>query len=317
METILEPDLLICDPHHHLWTTHTRYVGRYMPEDLRADTGAGHRIEKTVFIECRAGYRSDGPDAFKPVGEVEFVVESEPTGFVAGIVGHVDLREPEAAEVLAMEIEAGKGRYRGIRQISARDASPDVPVSRPFPSGLLGDPSFRTGFAELRKANLSFDAWLYHPQIPELTDLARSYPDVQIICDHLGGRLGVGPYAENREEVRRTWRAALKDLATCENVALKLGGIGMPLVGEECAEWHKDPDKTTSEEIAAAWGDDIRWCIETFGTDRCMFESNFPVDKESFGYVEVWNAFKRITEDASPADKEALFRTTALRVYRI
>jgi L-fuconolactonase len=313
MEDILEPGLVICDPHHHLWED--RLGSRYMMEDLRADTGSGHAIEHTVYIDCRSGYRTSGPEAFAPVGETEFVVAADPDGFIAGIVSKVDLRLPEAADVLAAHVEAGRGRFRGIRQSSTYD--PGIPV-RPGltspPPGLLGDPAFRSGLAALGRAGLSYDAWLYHPQIPELTAAARAVPDVTIILDHLGGPLGEGPYAGRRDEVLAAWRPAMKELATCPNVVLKLGGIGMPLFG---LDFHEHPDATTSADLAAAWGEPIRWCIEQFGPERCMFESNFPVDKASCGYAVLWNAFKLIAADASPAEKAALFHDTAVRAYRL
>jgi predicted TIM-barrel fold metal-dependent hydrolase len=312
MEEILEPELIICDPHHHLWD---RPGDRYMMEELRADAGAGHRIEHTVFIDCRTGYRPDGPEAFRPVGETEFVVAADPDGFIAGVVSHVDLRLPEAADVLAAHVEAGAGRFRGIRQINAADPSIEVrPGYTGPPPGLLADPAFRSGFAALGRAGLSFDAWLYHPQIHELTDLARAIPDVTIVLNHLGGPLGQGAYAGRREEMLAAWRPAMKDLAACPGVVLKLGGIGMPLFG---MSFHEQPAATTSEDLAAAWGPEIRWCIEQFGADRCMFESNFPVDGASCSYAVLWNAFKRMAAGASPAEKAALFHDTATRAYRL
>ncbi len=311
-EAALQPDLVICDPHHHLWV---RSDDRYLVDDLRADTGSGHRIDKTVFVECLSNYRPAGPEALRPVGETEFVVAADPDGFIAGVVGYGDLRLPEIEDVLSAHIDAGAGRFRGIRQASAWDPSPDIRASHTgAPSGLLGDPSFRAGFAVLGRAGLSFDAWLYHPQIPELTDLARDQPEVRVVLDHLGGPLGIGPYRGKRAEVLDRWRTSLSDLATCPNVVLKLGGIGMPIYGED---WHHQPGGATSEELAAVWGAEIRWCIELFGAERCMFESNFPVDKASCRYAVLWNAFKRIAAEASPTEQAALFHDTATSTYRL
>jgi L-fuconolactonase len=312
MEEILEPELLICDPHHHLWD---RPDDRYMTEELNADLESGHRIERTVFIECRSGYRVEGPEAFRPVGETEFVVTAEPTGSIAGIIGHADLRLPEVDDVLLAHVEAGKGRFRGIRQMNAWDPSTDVrrPTSA-IPPYLLADPNFRRGFPSLGRAGLLYETFLYHPQIPELTELARTFPEVPIVLDHLGGPVGVGPYQDHRDDVLATWRASLSDLATSPNVTLKLGGIGMPLFG---MDWHERAGGASSTEIADAWGENIRWCIEEFGVERVMFESNFPVDKESVGYAALWNGFKIIAADASPPEKAALFHDTAVRTYRL
>jgi predicted TIM-barrel fold metal-dependent hydrolase len=315
MEEILEPELLICDPHHHLWNEpHANYMHPYMVEDLMADVHSGHRIDKTVFIECRSGYLNDGPEALRPLGEPAFVVAAEPSGFVAGIVGHIDLRIEDLDQALASLAEAGAGRLRGIRHITAFDPSPDIVLNRPGPPGLFAEPAFRRGLTMLGRAGLSFDAWLHHPQIPTLTELARACPETTLILNHLGGRLGIGPYAAQRADVHSRWRSALSELASFDNVLLKLGGIGMPTFGQL---WHQQPDGATSEQIAAVYGEDMQWCIEQFGVDRCMFESNFPVDKVSFSYATVWNAFKRIAAGASAAEKQALFHDTAARAYRI
>ena len=286
-----------------------------MTEDLKADVGSGHRVEKTVFIECRSGYRETGPEAFRPVGETEFVVASEPDGLIAGIVSHVDLRIPEVSDVLAAHVDSGRGRFRGIRDISAWDASDEVrmPTST-IPPGLLGDSEFQRGFGELVRSGFVFDAFLFHPQLPELVDLARTFPEAPIVLDHIGGPIGVGPYAERRAETLEAWRHAMEQVAACPNVVVKLGGIGMPIYG---MDWHTRPEGASSEEIAAVWGDEFRWLIERFGVERCMFESNFPVDNASVRYPTLWNAFKRIVADASPADKTALFYDTAVRTYRL
>jgi L-fuconolactonase len=311
MEKILEPELLICDPHHHLWDQPS---DKYMLEELRADACSGHRVEKTVFIECGSGYKSEGPEAFRPVGETEFVVAVDPDGLIAGIVGFADLRLEEIDDVLDAHIEAGQGRFRGIRQSSAYDESPDLRRGSAIPAHLLADPDFRRGFPSLGRAGLSYEAWLFHPQIPELTDLARAFPEVPIVLDHLGAPVGYGPYRNQRAEVLKSWRDALAELAGCPNVTIKLGGIGMSLFG---MDWHDRDEGASSVELADTWGEEIRWCIEQFGVDRAMFESNFPVDKMSCSYVALWNAFKLIAAGASPSEKAALFHDTATRSYRL
>jgi L-fuconolactonase len=320
VEAPLDPGLPICDPHHHLWDHPT---SRYLLDELRQDTGAGHNLTRTVFVECGSSWRDGGPEAFRPVGETGFVAaaadESDRTAadgaVIAGIVGHADLRAPEIADVLAAHVEAGGGRFRGVRQVSAFDPSPDIRTSHTGPPpGLLADPAFGSGFDALGRAGLSFDAWLYHPQLGELADLARSHPDVPVVLDHLGGPLGIGPYAGRRAEVLEAWRAGMARVAACESVSLKLGGIGMPIFG---LGWHRRESPPSSEELAGAWGDEIRWCIDRFGVDRCMFESNFPVDRQSCSYTVLWNAFQRIAADASPAERAALFHDTAVRVYRL
>jgi len=319
-EDPIEPDLPIVDPHHHLWT---HVEPAYLLEELLADTGSGHNVTDTVFVECGWGWDRDAADPVMiPVPEVAAVAELARRSDTAGgsrlsaIVGHADLRHGAAAgRALDVLAEAGDGRFVGIRHATAWDADPQIANHRTDPvSGLMDSPTFREGFAELAKRDLTYDAWLYHPQIPELTRLARDFPEVVIVCDHLGGPLGVRSYTGRREEVHGATRDALAELARCENVRLKLGGIGMGIMGDR---WSRGERPPTSEQLADAWGPFIRWCIEAFGPRRCMFESNFPVDRESCSYVVLWNGFKRMVADASADEKDALFSGTARATYRL
>ena len=319
VEDAIEPDLPVCDPHHHLWD---RPDYRYVLEDWIQDAGSGHNIVQTVFLECSAMYRKDGPREMQPVGETEFVQEIADrsasgrygmTGVAAGIVGFADLTLGAAvAPVLEAHIAASPNRFRGIRHASAWNSSLGRPSHKNPPEGLLLDSTFREGFACLQNTGLSFDAWFFHTQVADLVDLAGAFPDVSIIMDHIGGPLGTGPY--EREGVFQEWKRGIVQVAGCPNVVVKLGGLGMPLCG---FDWHERATPPGSVELADAMGPYTRWCIEQFGVDRCMFESNFPVDKVSYSYTVLWNAFKRITEDLSPEDRAALFHDTAVRVYRL
>jgi predicted TIM-barrel fold metal-dependent hydrolase len=319
-EDILDPDRPIVDPHHHFWRQGP--FGRYLLEDLWADTGSGHRVKKTVFVECHAEYRSGSPEAMRPLGETEFVaglaarsVEAESSARVCGIVGHADLRLGAGVEdLLRAHIEAGQGLFRGIRQHASWDASDDVPKSRiDPPPHLYRDGDFREGFARLAPLGLSFDAWNFHPQIPELAALARAFPETTIVLNHLGGPLGIGPY-DRRDEVFSCWQRDLSALAACANVVVKLGGIAMDLNG---FGWHERDRPPTSDELAVAQRPYILHAIECFGPARCMFESNFPVEKLYVSYGVLWNAFKKIAAELSEKEKDALFRGTAERVYRL
>ncbi len=319
-EVAIEPELPICDPHHHFWD---RGGNRYLIDELVADTSGGHNIVSTVFVECRSMYRKDGPEEMRPVGETEFVRgiaaqsasgQYGPTAVAAGIVGHANLTLGAAvAPVLEAQVAASPNRFRGIRHSNVWDADPALERRVGPPKGLLLDATFRAGFACLAKYGLSFDAWLYHPQITELADLARAFPETTIILDHVGGPIGIGDYATRREQVFEEWKAAIAEIAGCGNVVVKVGGLGMPLCG---FDWHQRATPVGSEELAEGMAPHYLWCIEQFGADRCMFESNFPVDKVAYSYTVMWNAFKRISRDFSAAERAALFHDTATRVYR-
>ncbi len=323
-EEILEPDLAIVDPHHHLWDFPTH---RYLLPELLADTGSGHKIESTVFIECTACYRADGPPAMRTLGETEFVngiaAMSASGGYgatrvAAGIVGLVDLTIGGAAEdVLRAHMAAAGPRFKGIRYAAAwEDKAEEIHNSHtnPPPHLYRDHAKFREGFAALGRLGLTFDAWLYHPQIPDLTALARAFPAQPIVLDHVGGPLGLGWYADKRAEIFAGWKRDMVELATCSNVHIKLGGLGMRVNG---FAFHHRERAPSSKDLADAWRPYIETCIEAFGPKRCMFESNFPVDKISGSYAVYWNAFKRLASGASAADKAALFRDTAKRFYRL
>ena len=318
-EAALEPDLPIIDPHHHLWD---RPNSRYLIEDIVRDTSA-HNVRQTVFVECTSMYRTDGPEEFRVVGETEFVqgvaAKSASGGYgetrvAAGIVGAANLRLGDrVAAVLEAQMAASPQRFRGIRHRAAWADSSVTPPGR-TPQHLLLDPDFRKGYAHLRSYGLSFEGWVYHPQIDELTNLAKAFPDTTIIFNHLGGPIGIGNYAGRRAEVFAAWKSSASKLAECPNVVAKVGGIQMAVNGHG---WHERDRPPTSDELLQANQDWYNHMVEQFGPERCMFESNFPVDKISCSYTVLWNQFKKLTAGYSADERAAMFHDTAQRVYRL
>ena len=323
-EPILEADLPIMDTHHHLYERHEQNY-RYLLHELLADVRSGHNTVATVFVEANSMYRARGPEEFKPVGETEFVAgvaamaESGiygPTRVCAGIVGHANLALGDRVEpVLEALIRAGGGRFRGIRYSTAWDADPIIGNSRGMTGlGGLVRPEVRAGLARLTALSLSLDAWVFHPQLQDIIDVARAFPNTTIVVNHVGGPLGYGPYAGKRDEVFAAWKPKIVDMAKCPNVFMKLGGMMMRLAAYD---YGKEPVPPTSEQLAKLWGPWMQTCIEQFGANRCTFESNFPVEKMGVTWAVLWNAFKRIASGASAAEKQALFAGTARRAYRL
>jgi len=313
-EPILEPDLPIVDPHHHLWDRPglpparegghpfedvVRLTPRYLLDELRADAGSGHNVTATVYVQCGAFYKAEGERALAPVGEVEFV-NGVAAMSASGVYG---------------PFRAGDGRFKGIRHVNASD--PDSNVLGPMshtPGGLLGETAFRAGFARLAPLGLSFDAWMLEPQLPELVALARAFPDTDIVLDHVGTPLGIGAYAGRRDERFGVWRDTMRELAKAPKVTVKVGGLAMPFPGFPGLDGVSRP---SSQVLADLWRPYVETTIELFGADRCMFESNFPVDRWGCDYATLWNAFKRLAAGASEAETAALFSGTAKRVYRL
>jgi L-fuconolactonase len=343
-EQILEPDLPIVDPHHHLWDWPAALLAslpaavaehgfsrvlarsmRYLLPEFLSDLNTGHNIRATVFVQCGAMYRADGPEHFKPVGETEFVNGIAamsasgtygPIRACAGIVGHADLTTgAEVSAVLEAHMRAAADRFRGIRHTASYDADPNVlgPLVRVGP-GLYTQKNFREGYAQLAKFKMSFDAWLLEPQLPELIDLAASFPQTPVVLDHVGTPLGLASYQGKREERFALWRNNIGKLAALPNVSVKLGGLAMSFCN--FPSFLQSPP-ASSTQLAAEWRPYIETCIDAFGVNRCMFESNFPVDMGSCTYPVLWNAFKVIAKNYSAAEKAALFSGTAQRVYRL
>jgi predicted TIM-barrel fold metal-dependent hydrolase len=322
-EPALEPDLPIIDPHHHFWDTPQR--GRYLLPDLLADLGGGHNIVSTVFLECRAMYRTSGPREMAALGEVEFVNgiaamsasgKYGPTRCIAGIIGNVDLRIGSRAKgILEQHVTISGGRFKGIRNGATWHNDPSLSIyCSGAPEGLYRDRNFREGFAGLASLGLSFDAWLFHTQLSDVVDLARAFPQATIVLNHVGGALAIGPYAGKGEEAFAEWRTAVREVAACPNVYVKVGGLGMKLTGFTFFENDMPP---SSEDLEKAWRPYVETCITAFGPQRSIFESNFPVDKGMCSYPVMWNAFKRIAAGCSADEKTALFSGAAAKAYRL
>jgi predicted TIM-barrel fold metal-dependent hydrolase len=319
-EDIFDADRAIVDPHHHLWAN---ALGRaYLLQDLWTDTCSGHRVEQTVFVECRAGYRTEGPEHLRPVGETEFVTAiagesaAGPGPAISGIVAHADLTRGEAVEeVVAAHEATAAGLFRGIRHALARAEHPEaLMIPGAAPEGLSADARFREGVRTLGRLGLTYDTWHYHYQNVEFAALARAVPDTLMVLDHFGTPLGVGPYAGQRESIFEDWRKSVREVARCANVVAKLGGMAMPDNG---FGWNARATPPTSDEFVAAQRPYYLHTIECFGPERCMFESNFPVDKLSIAYPVLYNGLKKIVADFSETEKDAMFSGTARRVYRL
>jgi len=321
-EEILWPALPIIDPHHHLWD---RPGSRYMLHELAADLGAGHNIVGTVFVQSRSMYRRNGPELCKPVGEVEFangVGACFASGIYenrwgcAGIVAGADLTLGRRLhDVIGQMKQAAGIRLKGIRNSTAWHESPEV-RSNPIqpPSGLLSSSRFLDGVRTLAEYDLCLDIWAYHTQLSEVYELAKACPQVQVVLDHLGGPLGVGPYEKARQAVFEEWRKSMQKLATLPNITIKLGGFGLKVMGHRYFESDLPP---SSEQLARDWRPYIETLVEMFGADRCMFESNFPVDKGMYSYGVMWNAFKKICTACTPQQISDLFFNTANRIYSL
>lgn len=323
-EATLEPEIPICDAHHHLWEFRPEPVHyqRYLLPELADDLHSGHNVRSTVFIEVKARYRPDGPEAMRPVGEVEFVEsltaenarsQYSPARIAAGIIGYADLKLGDrVAPVLEAMQAASPGRFRGIRHATGWDPSPEL-VNRDI-EGALSSDSYRAGARVLARMGLCLENSLYHPQLPELAAFARAVPDLTIVLNHIGGLVRVGPYANRDDDVLPAWRRGIAAVAACPNVIIKLGGVGQVRFG---FDWYKRDQPIGSEALAEALAPLMQYCIEQFGPNRCMFESNFPVDKISYSYQVLYNAFKRLSQGYSASERTAMFHDTAVRVYRL
>ena len=321
-EDILEPDLPIVDPHHHLYDR-PRYT--YLFPDLLADVGSGHNIRATLYEQAGSMYRADGPEELKSLGETEFVCgvaamsasgNYGPTRCIAGVVGYVDLRLASRAKgVLERHIAISDGRIRGIRNGSTWS---DDPVLKRFGGaagpGLYLDKNFREGFAALVALDLTFDAWVFQTQLADVVDLAHAFPQARIVLNHVGGPVAIGPYAGKRDEAFAAWQAKIQEVASFPNTYVKLGGLGMKMIAFDFFEKRKPP---SSQDLAKAWRPYIETCITAFGPQRSMFESNFPVDKGTCSYQVLWNAFKRIAAGHAADEKTALFSGAAAKAYRL
>ena len=323
-EPTLEPDIPICDPHHHFWDLRPGSIPyqRYLLHELNADIYSGHNVRSTAFVEARSMYRPGGPEELRPVGEVEFVqglAAASNSGVygdsraAAAIVGHADLKLADKVQPVLEALQAASpNRFRGIRHNVTWNTDPSWDNRET--QGILANSQFREGARVLARMGLSLDMMQAFPQMPEIADFAKAVPDLTIILNHIGGLSRTGIYANKDDEVIPVWEEGIAAVAACPNVVVKLGGLGMPRIG---FGWHGREVPIGSEELAEAMSPWLTYCIEQFGPNRCMFESNFPPDKVSFSYNVMYNAFKIMSGSYSSTERAAMLHDTAVRVYRI
>ncbi|MEM9397143.1 MAG: amidohydrolase family protein [Pseudomonadota bacterium] len=322
-EPIVDPDRLIIDPHHHLWPDMRGDV--YNIEDFTVDTSSGHKVAGTVFMECGTCYLETGPEEEKSLGETAYVLEQTEKARelangapILGMVGHVDLRlHDRVDDLLDRHIAIAGSFFKGIRHAGASARAADVDdmfIPASAPADLYQQTDFRRSVRRLGERGLSYDTWHFHFQTQNFIELARSCPDTQLVLDHFGTPLGVGAYQDQSKEIYEQWAIDIKELSECPNVVLKLGGLAMPDNG---FAWHTAERPPNSDEFVAAQGDYYHHAIDCFSPERCMFESNFPVDRLSLGYAVLFNGFKKIAASYSDSEQEALFSGTASRIYRL
>ncbi|TZG32540.1 amidohydrolase family protein [Agrobacterium sp. B1(2019)] len=312
-EEIIAPEQPILDAHHHLWV---RPDGRYGAAELMRDVSCGHDVRASIYVQCRTGYRADVGPLLQPVGEVETILEwcQNQPNYPAAMVAFADLQLGSGVrDVLDRLIEAGGGKVRGIRNTTAYHADPAVRSNpNPPPDGLLRSDAFLDGARTLAKYGLTLDVWAYHTQLGEVLDLAAAVPDLTVVIDHCGGPLGVGPYRPADPGVLADWRRSIAALAYLPNTRIKIGGFGLAVLGYRYADVPQPPH---SEQLARDWEPYFAHCLESFGSRRAMFESNFPVDKGQYSYGSLWNAFKRLSSQLSSEERDDLFWRTASRSY--
>ena len=320
-EDVLDPDLPICDPHHHLWD---KPGDRYMIDEISRDVGSGHNIVQTVFVEVDAMYRSSGPEEMRPIGESEWVrgigAQSDSglygrTKVATGIVGYANLNLGAKVEPVLEAMESvSSGRFRSVRHTCSWDEYEPLRSHRSGWPGMMAETKFREGLSKLIDRGHSFDALVYHPQLSELTELVDAFPNGVFVLNHIGRPLGVGPYQGHRDKVFEVWKKDMAKLAERSNVLVKVGGLGNRVSG---FGWDTQPEPPNSQELVEKTSPYYLYTIEVFGPERCMFESNFPVDKNSYSYKTIWNSFKRMTQGFSSTEKTWLFHDTAAKAYRL
>ena len=318
-EEVIDPHRDIVDPHHHLWPQPS--MG-YNLAELLSDTTDGHKVSQTVYMECGAAYYREGPEHLKCVGETEFITNAAQLAIkqnsqtqIAALIASADLRHKHLHSVLDAHEEVSEGLFRGVRQAGAcSEGIEGLLIPGGAEAGLFEQDLFRRGVEHLGTRGLTFDTWLYHFQLPEFIALARAVPNTTMILDHFGTPLGVGHFADQRDTIFEKWKCDIAELADCPNVFMKIGGLAMPDNG---FGWFGRDVPPSSDEFIEAQSPYYDHTLACFGPDRCMFESNFPVDRLSVGYRVLWNAFKKISSHYSEDEKDLLFSGVARQVYRL
>lgn len=306
------------DPHHHLWD---RGGERYLVDEFSVDLAVVGSPEGTVYVECLNSYRESGSKHLRSLGEAQFFVDlirdpdSALRNIVTGFVGNGDLAlGHDLADVLDGYADIAGESFRGVRYCVAWDKDERIHTAFETHRGMLLQSNLGDSVAYLRHRGLSLDLWVYFTQLDEVKHFLAKNPGVEVVLNHCGGPIGVGRFAGKREEVFCSWRKGLADVAAHEEVCIKFGGLGMALAG---FGWHKRDKWPVISDYVQAWRPYFDVCLELFGPERIMFESNFPVDRKGCDYGSLWSAFLGLADNLSDSERDALFFSTARRVYRL